>query len=565
MILQGDALTVLRTLPDESVQCCVTSPPYWSLRDYQVDGQLGLEKSPEEYVGKMVEVFREVRRVLRKDGTLWLNLGDSYAAANPIGRRENGRTRDHRGVPYGPVLKTDKVGDVRDVPFGLKPKDLVSIPWRVAFALQADGWYLRSDIIWAKPNPMPESVTDRPTKAHEMVFLLTKSPRYFFDAEAVREGVSETRVVEATNGDHDALVFGQNLGPEATHSALGDGVRLATAILDLAKRQDQRGLLAFDSQIREQEANGGTGFPVIGVPIIRRAASEATRFTNGDVSAKEFLKQMNGLCVALPDGDDLKEAWRFALGNIGHIDPNSDRPVAINDPGKVGQLKFRHDQHPTRTSVPLSRKKEYAAANIPGQSAHGYTRRDDGLTSMAPNGSRNIRSVWTIATSPFPEAHFATFPPTFPPELASRCIKAGTSEKGCCAECGTPWERVVERSGYNGERADDSIYTGAAYRTPQSGHRGPKSDFGLSMTTTTDWRPGCQCRDRPALPTPLEILEPAFQRDRCVVLDPFFGAGTVGLVAESLGRKWIGIELNPAYVAMADRRIRGPLFAEATL
>jgi len=154
-LIPGDCIAGLRTLPDASVHCCVTSPPYWGLRDYGHDGQIGLEKTPDAYVARMVEVFREVRRVLRDDGTLWLNLGDSYAGSTMTAN--------------------------------LKQKDLVGVPWRVAFALQADGWWLRQDIIWHKPNPMPESVRDRCTKAHEYVFLLTKSERYFYDAEAVSE------------------------------------------------------------------------------------------------------------------------------------------------------------------------------------------------------------------------------------------------------------------------------------------------------------------------------------------------------------------------------------------
>ncbi len=176
-IINGDCLDKLKTLDAESVQCCVTSPPYWGLRDYGVEGQLGLEKTPEEYVAKMVDVFREVKRVLRNDGTLWLNLGDSYSGGG-------------RGFGYGGKQDTNKGCDGMPksiIADGLKSKDLVGIPWRVAFALQADGWYLRQDIIWAKPNPMPESVTDRCTKSHEYIFLLSKSARYFYDAEAVKE------------------------------------------------------------------------------------------------------------------------------------------------------------------------------------------------------------------------------------------------------------------------------------------------------------------------------------------------------------------------------------------
>jgi DNA modification methylase len=190
-VIEGDSREVLATLPSESAQCCVTSPPYFGLRDYGNDGQIGLEATPDAYVAELVAVFREVRRVLKDDGTLWLNLGDSYARTGGTDRK---------------VSETAQVGSTRNTllqiqnrtttaaQFGAKEKDLLGIPWRVAFALQADGWYLRSDIIWHKPNPMPESVTDRPTKAHEYVFLLSKSPRYFYDAAAIAEPATESTV-----------------------------------------------------------------------------------------------------------------------------------------------------------------------------------------------------------------------------------------------------------------------------------------------------------------------------------------------------------------------------------
>ena len=236
----GDALATLRSMPDESVQTCVTSPPYWGLRDYgtaeweggdpdcdhkpkaaprstrptagltggkatvdagtvhrdcpcgaiRIDQQLGLEPTPEEYVANMVAVFREVRRVLREDGTLWLNLGDSYVSVPSGGMQGNGQMAGRRIAQVRDAKAKAAMGAPERPPSveGLAPKNLVGIPWRVAFALQADGWYLRSDIIWAKPNPMPESVRDRPTKAHEYVFLLSKSGRYFYDADAIAEG-----------------------------------------------------------------------------------------------------------------------------------------------------------------------------------------------------------------------------------------------------------------------------------------------------------------------------------------------------------------------------------------
>jgi DNA modification methylase len=201
-ILKGDCRDVLKTLPDESVHCVVTSPPYFGLRDYGVSGQIGLEASPDDFVTELVGVFREARRVLRDDGTLWLNLGDSY---NSSGGIHSGRDDNQSGVGAGSrvwrqgAARAD--GAVRDDGLsrrnrdgthapGLKPKDLIGIPWRVAFALQADGWWLRQDIIWAKPNPMPESVTDRCTKSHEYMFMLVKSERYYFDAAAIAEPVS---------------------------------------------------------------------------------------------------------------------------------------------------------------------------------------------------------------------------------------------------------------------------------------------------------------------------------------------------------------------------------------
>ena len=279
-ILLGNAPDVLMELPDKSINCCVTSPPYWGLRDYGVEGQLGLEKTPEEYVEKMVEVFGEVRRVLRDEGTLFLNLGDTYAAGG-----------------LGPM--------------GFKPKDLVGIPWRVAFALQADGWYLRQDIIWHKRNAMPESVKDRPTKAHEYIFLMSKNERYYYDHEAIKEPAVSTSLKKFTDNGTD-----------------------------------------------KQRGHG------------RRHAG------------------FNG----------------------------------------------RYAETLARDGVPKD---------------------------------RNRRSVWTVATHPFPEAHFATFPP----DLINPCILAGCPAGG-------------------------------------------------------------------------------------IVLDPFMGAGTTGVVCADLGRNYIGIELNPEYVHIANERIK---------
>lgn len=175
MILLGDSLHVLRRLPAQSVQCIVTSPPYWGLRDYDIAGQIGLESSLTQYVNRLVAVFNEARRVLKDDGLFWLNIGDGYTSGNR-GWRAPDKKNPARAMSVRP-----------ETPEGLKPKDLLGVPWRLAFALQQDGWYLRCDVVWNKPNAMPESVKDRPTRAHEYVFMLTKSERYFYGYEAVME------------------------------------------------------------------------------------------------------------------------------------------------------------------------------------------------------------------------------------------------------------------------------------------------------------------------------------------------------------------------------------------
>ena len=328
-------------IPDNSVDCVVTSPPYWGLRDYGLDEQgLGLEPTPEEFCANMVEVFREVWRVLKPTGTVWMNLGDIYS-----------------------------------------DKQLIGIPWRVAFALQADGWYLRSDIIWSKPNPMPESITDRPTKAHEYVFLLTKSQRYYYDADAIREE------------------------------------------------------------------------------------------TGSEVSWDTWQKTRN---VKI-EGDTHGDLQRGVNGGFG-----------------AKKQSFSH-----------------------------------------PNG-RNKRTVWEIPTQPYPEAHFATYPE----KLVEPCIMAGTSEKGVCAECGKPWERIMEVSGGTigtawHDHADDSS---RGMRDNSNG----KSTDGTYKREHKGWQPTCEC-NADTIPA--------------TVLDPFAGSGTTLAVAQRLGRKGIGTDLNEEYLRLASKRL----------
>jgi len=329
----------------------------------------------------MVEVFRQVKRVLKHDGTVWLNLGDSYNGSGKAGNKNNEYFNKH--TEFGkPAKNKDKIGVPTNVK-NLKPKNLVGIPWRVAFALQADGWYLRQDIIWHKPNPMPESVTDRCTKSHEYIFLLTKSAQYFYDADAIKE--------KAINTEKEQV----------------------------AKRNKQPHKGQRDSHFRE--TTGG-------------------------------------------------------FDNINKTYP-----------------------------------------------------------------SRNKRSVWTINTQPYKEAHFAVFPEKLP-EL---CIKAGTSEYGQCVECGSLWERVVEKtplkiigekySGMNNAHGafvegNDKYLSGRVYR----------KHLKENPPTILGWQPTCTCKTDKVVPQ--------------TVLDPFFGSGTTGWVAQRLGRQWIGIELNAEYIKIAEKR-----------
>jgi len=379
-LLVGDCRTLLPTLAAGSVHCVVTSPPYWGLRDYGAANQIGLEATPAAYLEALVGVFHDIWRVLRDDGTLWLNLGDGYAGGGGYAPEAPSNQERAPGIFHGNTLAMSEArvkARPGHVPAGLKPKDLVGMPWRVAFALQADGWFLRADCIWHKPNPMPESVTDRPTKAHEYVFLLTKRARYFYDGDAVRE-------------------------PYSGHC-------------------------------------GG----------------------EGGVNNKERLKSVR-------------------LG-AAHA------PSLIN-------------------------------------------------ATVNPAG-RNLRSVWTINPAPTPDAHFATFPP----QLAARCILAGTSARGACAACGAPRVRQVEREA-------------ATVLSPASryGHGAGRNDGGRSQlvgatASTVGWAPACAC-DAATVP--------------CVVLDPFAGTGTTGRVAEDLGRDSVLLELNPAYGELAARKTaQGGLFA----
>lgn len=376
-IKQGDALTRLREMPDESVQCCVTSPPYFGLRDYGIDGQLGLESTPQEFVKKLVEIFREVRRVLTKDGTAWVNLGDSYAGSgkglysdgNCYLSDKSAKQKTNVGsvgVRIGTI--EGDAGHTHGVkpPAGYKAKDLMGIPWRVAFALQDDGWYLRQDIIWHKPNPMPESVTDRCTKSHEYIFLLSKSARYYFDSTAIAE-------------------------PAATEENRPAGV-VRDRLYDYDSKQ---------------------------AIISGRRSWNGSKFDTG----------------------------KTAIHQLNKMQKDRDRTCGNRNGLGASTLDKRK---------PTPEQEDAFFGNAP---TNLYRCGGDGET-------RNKRSVWTVGTKPFSEAHFATFPP----KLIEPCILAGSREGN-------------------------------------------------------------------------------------TVLDPFNGAGTTGLVSLSHRRNYIGIELNPEYIKISEKRL----------
>lgn len=453
-ILEGHLLEQLATLQEGTVHTCVTSPPYWGLRDYgtapvawpevtyaplpgmppvtipAMQASLGMEPTLEAFIGHIVLVFRDVGRTLHKSGTCWVNMGDAYTGSwggqgtdySGLSER-NLKSRVHGATSFQKELagSLTKTG-------GLKNKDLQGQPWRIAFALQADGWYLRSDIIWHKPNPMPESISDRPTKSHEYLFLLAKSKAYYYDAQAIVE--------QASSETHARI---------SKSAAAALGVHPSASILS--------------------QPNGWEN-------------SDSYHGTN----PRKIIK--------VPAGWDQGENGHGSVHRDGrrqrNLDPASD------------------------SKKPLMRVE---LAEMP-------------LT-------RNKRTVWTVPTEAYKDAHFATFPTA----LVRPCVLAGTSAKGCCPHCSTPWVRGVPvKTGHTNRRKASPLDASGIQRTQSS-----STNWAPTKQASTEWQPGCQCPEHTPIP--------------CTVLDPHGGSGTTAEVALDEGRHAILCELSPEYVALIKQRL----------
>ena len=463
-ILVGGALERLRELPDESVHLCMTSPPYWGLREYHGEpGMIGLEATFDEHVANLLEVFREVRRVLRSDGSFWLNYGDAYAGG---GRGSgSGKQLTNKGTAWQPPFR----------PHGFKPKDLLMMPARLAIALQEDGWWLRSKNIYHKTNPMPESAPGRPGNTYEEVFQFSKVGKPQFWKH--RDGRATRRRPKP-----DYVWVNKKTGEETDVEV--PGWREKTN--PWSRRNLWRGADYFYDEV-----------------AVRVDSSESTHPRRKD-GRREMAKGR---------------------------DPNDRRTG--HDP-----------RRPAWKALPSEGVRNRGEPPYHAQYDTGH----QGLDAT-PRGTRNLRNVWTMSTgSGFRGAHFATFPP----ELCEIPIKAGTSAHGVCGECGAPWVRQTNKSVsfQSGSGRSGKVPEGKYAGMPetQSGSYDPRMGPVLSFETTGSI-PSCDC-DAAVVPA--------------TVLDPFAGAGTVGLVAEQLQRDAILIEISEKYAHMAGQRLTdelGPMFA----
>ena len=535
-ILQGNCIEVMRAMEPESVHCVVTSPPYWGLRNYGVEGAYGLEPTLDEYIERMVEVFREVRRVLRKDGTLWLNLGDSYAHDGKRGGETGGKQA------YLPAADRQRNGREKRAT-GLKSKDLIGLPWRVAFALQTDGWWLRSDIVWHKPNPMPESVRDRPTRAHEYVFLLTKSGESTYWTHRELPGTrfqpspdyrwvdQETEIEYETEPADwsDELIDCPDCGGDGEiiftfgQASMFDGPPTLVKICSLCNydKAETPGQIPRWKRVNLWQAHDY----YYDADAIREPMAESSI---ARILQESFWEQEDGE-KDYRNGVNPNRSARGALENLAQRTPS--------------RWNVNHDESNLKGRYPQRVDKQ-----------RGHPRRHAGFNDRWDHMTRaeqqvmgaNKRTVWTIATQPYKGSHFATFSE----KLVEPCILAGTSERGVCGVTGDPWERVSERQYVQSSRHGDGSVVGRHDGSTPNGWDGyPRLN---ARVTTLVWQPTCDHNSEP---------------DPAVVLDPFCGSGTTGVVALRYGRSFIGIELNPDYIGLARRRIIGaaPLLNGAVL
>lgn len=498
----GNVLEKLKEIDDEVVDTVVTSPPYYGLRDYGHDAQIGLEETPEEFINRLVEVFREVRRVLKPSGTLWVNIGDSYAGSGK--GPSSSLNKDHHHLEH----VHSKI-----VPDQCKPKDLIGIPWMLAFALRADGWYLRQDIIWSKPNPMPESVKDRCTKSHEYIFLLTKSNKYYYDHEAIKE---EAHTTDTSNRDRDNTKLNNTPGRTKMGGLKTNHYTTKNKRSVWNSEDSKYGSIENEAKHRQGMHRERGENLVAHRPLLPKQ--------------KEFVD-----FIRQTPKSKLIEKSNIKASTIEHwyrYDDSGFSYPSVEDWNTISPLLEGND-----------------VAEIDRLMTYIEWEYDDIKTS----DTKNKRSVWNVSCKPFKGAHFAVFPP----ELIEPCILAGTSEHGYCSKCGEAYVRKIEkvdlgvvtpemkRAGansqgkYEGKDLKDYASATMSQQTPKTIKQRTLESMSKA-SITTGWEVDCQCD--------ADVVT-------AVVLDPFAGSGTTGGVAEKHGRNSILIELNPEFASLIPQRI----------